>query len=70
MKKYLLSILPFVSFLLCTLTPTHPWQEIDAFTSIVAKDQSIVVSTDKNKIIKSSDGGTTWQTVTDNIPPE
>ncbi|MCA0389359.1 MAG: T9SS type A sorting domain-containing protein [Bacteroidetes bacterium] len=69
MKKYLLLILSISYFLAeAQLTPTQPMQEINAFTSVVADGQLIIASTDKNKIVKSTDGGTTWLTVTGNVP--
>ncbi len=69
MKNYLMFVLVSFNFLINgQLTPINPFEDITAFTSVVVQGETIVVSTDKNKIVRSTDAGLSWSLISANIP--
>ncbi len=69
MKNYLILILVSLNFLLNgQLTPINPFEDITAFTSVVVQGETILLSTDKSKIVRSTDAGLSWSLISANIP--
>ncbi|GJQ31731.1 MAG: hypothetical protein HBSAPP04_05700 [Ignavibacteriaceae bacterium] len=69
MKKYTLTI--FISLFFVShgqFTPLNPFEDIDAFTSVTQSGEVMLLGTNTNKIIRSTDGGTSWSKLTINIP--
>ncbi|MBK6682024.1 MAG: T9SS type A sorting domain-containing protein [Ignavibacteriales bacterium] len=69
MKKYLLLVLTSAYFIVSAqLTSLNPFEDIDAFTSVTASGNFLLLGTDKNKIIRSTDAGGSWSKVEISIP--
>lgn len=44
-------------------TPLNPFEEIDAFTSVTASGNILLMGTNSDKIIRSTDAGTSWSKI-------
>lgn len=69
MKKYVFVWLIY-SFLplLAQLSPHQRFQDINVFTSVITTESTILVSTDKNKLLRTTNAGESWSEITANIP--
>jgi photosystem II stability/assembly factor-like uncharacterized protein len=68
-KKYTITI--FISFFFVSygqFTSLNPFDDIDAFTSVTASGNFLLLGTDKNKIIRSTDAGGSWSNINITIP--
>ncbi len=69
MKRLVILILFAINFIVYgQLTPINPFEDITALTSVVVQGETILVSTDKDKLVRSSDAGLSWSIISANIP--